>query len=356
MTVADGEDERLKAFDYHLPDGQVACFPPEHRDGGRLLRMEDGVWHDRMVTDFDECFRSGDLLIVNDTRVLAARLFGRRSTGGRVEILLLQADTVQATAMVRPSRKVKDGESIVLLDKAGVQSPHHVVMGQTKDDGVRTVVLSSEPSVVLAECGHMPIPPYLGREASKSDEVRYQTVFAKEPGAIAAPTASLHLTHSLLDRIRATGTNVATVTLHVGPGTFRNLRQEDLDKGELHWERYTVPEQTQKAIEACRTAGGRVTAVGTTVTRTLESAATKDGYVRSGSRKTNLFIQPGFEFRVVDRLLTNLHLPRSSLLMLVSAFGGHERVMAGYAEAVLRGYRFYSYGDAMFLDLDRGTS
>ena len=350
------EDKRLDVFDYHLPDGLVASYPPDTRDGGRLLLRQDDVWQDRMIRDLDQVFSPGDLLVVNDTKVLAARLFGCRATGGRVEILVLAVSGVQAKAMIRPSRKLKNGERISLVDKHGDASSHEVVVGEASTDGIRTVVFAARPETVLSECGRMPIPPYLGREAGPSDEVRYQTIFAKEPGAVAAPTASLHLTHDLLDRIRAKGANVVTVTLHVGPGTFRNLRSEDLDRGELHWEPYTIPQPTVHAIAECRAAGGRVTAVGTTVTRTLESAAMAGGYVHAGPGKTNLFIQPGFQFRVVDRLLTNLHLPRSSLLMLVSAFGGHDSVMSGYAKAVSRGYRFYSYGDAMFLELSGGSS
>ena len=350
VTDMPGEDHRLDAFDYALPEGRIARFPPERRDGGRLLVGHGCAWQDRLVADLPQLFQAGDLLVVNDTRVLAARLFGHRSSGGRVEILVLSAKSKTVSAMVRPGRKIKDGEVISLLDKSGSPSTYCAEVGPSESDGARTVVLSDPPGAVLSACGHLPIPPYLEREASETDEVRYQTIFAEKPGAIAAPTASLHLTHPLLEQIRAAGAEVATVTLHVGPGTFRNLRPSDLDRGSLHIEPYTIPKRTKAAIDACRSVGGRVIAVGTTVTRTLESAATPDRTVEAGEGNTDLFIQPGYTFRVVDRLLTNLHLPRSSLLMLVSAFGGHQHVMAGYAHAVAHGYRFYSYGDAMFLE------
>jgi S-adenosylmethionine:tRNA ribosyltransferase-isomerase len=351
----DADDPRLDAFQYALPEGCVARYPPESRDGGRLLVREDGRWLDRSIGNLPLLFESGDLLVVNDTRVLAARLFGVRATGGKVEILVLDAASPVVSAMVRPGRRLKTGEVISLLDRSGAVSTFEAEMGELAADGRRTVRLSAPPMEVMGQCGHMPLPPYLEREATAADEERYQTVFADKPGAIAAPTASLHITRALIKRIEARGAQLATVTLHVGPGTFRNLRSTDLDRGALHVEQYIIPEAPKLAIDTCRAGGGRVTAVGTTVTRTLESAADGKGSVRAGEGETDLFIQPGYTFGVVDRLMTNFHIPRNSLLMLVSAFGGRESVLMGYAEAISQGYRFYSYGDAMFLDSAGGA-
>ena len=343
-------DPRINQFDYALPEEMIARHPPEHRDGGRLLVSDQGRWSERLIPDLISYFRDGDVLVVNDTRVLQARLFGRRATGGRVEILLMNGGDNPVPAMVRPGRRLKKGESINLLDRVGEVTEHTACIGDSLDDGQRVVTLSAEPTVVMAECGRVALPPYMRREAELADEERYQTVFASNPGAIAAPTASLHLTTALLDSMRAKGVVIVPVTLHVGPGTFRNLRSEDLDRGRLHVEQYSVPEDTRQEIEKARLRGGRVTAVGTTVTRCLESAADGCGGILSGPGETGLFIQEGFEFQVVDRLLTNFHLPKTSLLMLVSAFGGREHVLAGYRQAIESGFRFYSYGDAMFLD------
>jgi len=351
----DADDPRLDQYDYTLPEGCVARFPPELRDGGRLLVRQGDKWLDRAIAHLPLLFEPGDLLVVNDTRVLAARLFGIRSTGGKVEILVLESATSTVSAMVRPGRRLKTGEVITLMERSGAPSEFTAQLGELEADGRRMVTLSAPPVEVMDRCGHVPLPPYLERDSTPADEDRYQTVFADKPGAIAAPTASLHLTQKLLDQIKDRGAQIATVTLHVGPGTFRNLRPADLDRGTLHVEPYIIPEGTKRAIDVCRAAGGRVTAVGTTVTRTLESATDGEGSVRAGAGETDLFIQPGYAFEVVDRLMTNFHLPRTSLLMLVSAFGGRESVMAGYAGAISQGYRFYSYGDAMFIDSAEGS-
>jgi S-adenosylmethionine:tRNA ribosyltransferase-isomerase len=343
-------DPRLDPFDYRLPPEAIARTPPERRDGGRLLYTHGGRWTEGQVPDLVDVFSPGDVLVVNDTRVLSARMFGHRKSGGRVELLLLEPGPGPVSAMVRPGRKIGEGESISLLSRAGAPTSLTACVGGPTVGGARTVSLSADPLEVMALCGHVPLPPYMNREATESDEIRYQTVFADEPGAVAAPTASLHLTEDLLTTLQARGVEVHRVTLHVGAGTFRNLRSEDLDRGALHRESYRIPEETAAAIAAAKQRGSAVTAVGTTVTRTLESAASADGHVRHGAGETTLFIRPGFEFQVVDRLMTNFHLPRSSLLMLVCAFGGHDHVMAGYAKAVEGGLRFYSYGDAMLLD------
>jgi len=343
-------DPRLDPYDYRLPPDAIARTPPEHRDGGRMLHARDGAWVDAAIPDLLNMFAPGDVLVVNDTRVLNARMYGHRRTGGRVELLLLEPGPGPVSAMVRPGKKIREGEAISLVSRDGEPTGHTACVGGPAPGGARSVTLSADPLQVMSDCGHVPLPPYISRPATQADETRYQTVFADEPGAVAAPTASLHLTADMIDALRARGVEVHRVTLHVGAGTFRNLRSEDLDRGVLHREWYRVPEETASAVMAARTRGSMVTAVGTTVTRTLETAADEDGHVRCGTGETTLFIRPGFKFQVVDRLLTNFHLPRTSLLMLVCAFGGRDHVMAGYAAAIKRGFRFYSYGDAMLLE------
>ena len=315
-------DPRLEPYDYRLPPELIARHPPECRDGGRLLHSRDGQWIDGVIPDIVSAFAPGDVLVVNDTRVLSARMFGHRSTGGRVELLLLESGPGPILAMVRPSKKVRKGEIIALQSREGGPTVHTACVGGSTSGGGRWIELSAEPLTVMAECGHVPLPPYINRTATTVDEARYQTVFADEPGAVAAPTASLHLTTELIDALKARGVEVHRLTLHVGAGTFRNLRTEDLDSGMLHRECYRIPEETASAIMAAKRRGSTVTAVGTTVTRALETVARRDGRVCPGAGETRLFIRPGFEFRVVDRLLTNFHLPRTSLLMLVCAFGG----------------------------------
>jgi S-adenosylmethionine:tRNA ribosyltransferase-isomerase len=342
----ESDDPRLTPFSFELPPGAIARVPPVERDGGRLLRAVGHRWHDGPIRGLVEAFSEGDVLVVNDTRVLRARLFGRRQTGGRVELLLIGLDM----AMVRPSRRIKDGERVLLLLRDGSPSIHSVTVGGRGSEGARSVQFESDPATVMAACGHVPLPPYLNRDATAEDEQRYQTIFADKPGAVAAPTASLHLTDEIVQALGERGVGLHRLTLHVGAGTFRNLRPIDLDRGRLHTERYDIPEATATAIAKAKAGGHKVTAVGTTVTRTLESAALSSGGVAAGAGETDIFIQPGYKFQVVDRLMTNFHLPRSSLLMLVCAFGGYNRVLAGYAEAVALGYRFYSYGDAMLLE------
>ena len=318
--------------DYELPEGLIATHPAERREDARLLEVGEGLGHHR-VADLPGRLQPGDLLVVNDTRVNHARLEARRATGGRVEVFLLD----ERTAMCRPARKLRAGELLA------VGEGHIELVGRT--DELFEVRCEPSAEALMAAHGEVPLPPYLGRPAEPEDRERYQTVYARHPGAVAAPTAGLHLSEALLAALEARGVGLATVTLHVGAGTFRSLRPEDLERGELHPERYAVPEATAEAVAACR---GRVVAVGTTVTRTLEQAGA-DGVLRPGSGVTRLFLRPGHRFRQVDALLTNFHLPRSSLLLLVCAFGGRERVLAAYAEAIRHAYRFYSYGDAMLL-------
>lgn len=347
-------DPRLDPYDYVLPEEQIARFPLPSRDGGRLLVGSGGGWSERPIRTLAGLLRPGDLLILNDSRVLPARLVARRASGGLVEALLLAPTADTGPALVRPLRRLREGEVLVpgTLGSDGSFSP---LAGACVRVGGRSgdqVELTVEPSVgaVLEAVGEMPIPPYFKRRADLQDRERYQTVFAGPPGSVAAPTAGLHFTPALLDEVRAQGAEIGTLTLHVGAGTFLPLRPDQIDRRELHLERYVIGEALAEAVRRTRARGGRVVAVGTTSTRALESAADGAGGVRAGPGQTTLFIQEGYAFRVVDVLFTNLHLPRSSLLMLVSAFAGREFVMAGYAEALARGLRFYSYGDAMWVE------
>ena len=322
-------------FPFHLPPERIARHPPPSRDGGRLLCVP--TFEHRQITDLTDLLGPGDVLVVNDTRVMHARLHGRRATGGAVQVFLLQPGPGDVEALVRPGRRLKEGERLDVGEGS-------VQLLRRHDDGRWTVRCSPEPLALMDAHGEVPLPPYLNRDAEASDAERYQTTFAREPGAVAAPTAGLHLSRPLRDRLVQRGVRFATITLHVGIGTFRPLRQEDIDCGELHPEWYSVSEETVQIVQAAQ----RVIAVGTTSTRALESAST-DGVLRAGSGVTRLFIQPGYSFQIVDGLLTNFHLPGSSLLMLVCALGGTTAVQKAYAEAIERGYRFYSYGDAMLL-------
>lgn len=348
-------DERLSPYHYVLPPDQIARHPPEVREGGRLLMVDGRGSVDGRVGDLTGLVSEGDLLVVNDTRVLHARLAARRATGGRVEFLLMPDPDAEDRflAMARPARRLRRGERLEIIsaldEGAERRGEAWAELGARREDGTFEVQLYPDAAQVMASAGEIPIPPYLDREALPSDLERYQTVYSDAPGAVAAPTAGLHLTRSLLSDVRGRGCEVAKITLHVGAGTFRNLRGEDLDRGRLHRERFVIPQSTADAIEGARQRGGRVIAVGTTSTRALESAALPGGRVRAGAGLTELFIRPGYCFSVVDRLWTNFHLPCSSLLMLVCAFGGVERVMAAYAHAVAAQYRFYSYGDAMWI-------
>jgi S-adenosylmethionine:tRNA ribosyltransferase-isomerase len=342
--------ERLAPYDYELPPERIALRPTEARDGARLLVLEPTGFAESAIRALPDLLQQGDLLVVNNTRVLAARIHARRASGGAVELLLLEGEGVQVPALVKPGRKIKPGEVLEILDAEGAPVPGvSATVGHVQPDGRRQVALRPSPEVVMSAAGQVPLPPYIDRAPDEEDRVRYQTVFAEAPGAIAAPTAGLHLSSRILGELEAKGVQTAKITLHVGPGTFQNLRPEDLARGTLHAERCLIPEATAAAIEATRARGGRVVAVGTTVTRTLESRALPGGLVQAGAGATDLFIQPGHHFQVVDALLTNFHLPRTSLLMLVCAMGGRDLVMDAYAHAVASDFRFYSYGDAMFL-------
>jgi S-adenosylmethionine:tRNA ribosyltransferase-isomerase len=339
----------LDDFDFNLPPGLIATEPLAQRDAARLMTLGrvSGEIGERSVSSLPELLLPGDLLVLNDTRVVPARLFGRKESGGKVELFLVRRREGGAEAwdaLIRSSKPARRGCRVLLAED---------VVATVVDDGggeTRGVVFSGTSDFVawLERIGQVPLPPYIRRTPRESDRERYQTVFAAERGAVAAPTAGLHFTPELLERIRRRGVRTATVTLHVGLGTFMPMRVEDPRQHRMHSEWYRLPEETVEAIATCRERGGRVVAVGTTVTRTLEHAAAS-GIVQAGSGETDIFIFPGYRFRVVDALLTNFHLPKSTLLMLVSAFAGREHVLAAYAEAVARGFRFYSYGDAMFI-------
>lgn len=340
-----GHDE-LAAWDYPLPEEQVARRPAAVRSRSRLLYLPraGGEPLDHTFADLPGLLRPGDLLVGNDTRVMPARLRARRATGGAVEVLLLEPGPGPVRALVRPLRRLAPGEELALKSGASLR------LLERLDDGQALVELDRDPLEVMEAEGEMPLPPYLGREAVPEDRERYQTVFARAPGSAAAPTAGLHFDAELLGALEALGIGFARVTLHVGIGTFRPLRPEDLARGELHEERWEVSEEAAGRVAATRAAGGRVIAVGTTSVRTLESATPPGAHApEPGAGATRLFVRPGYRFRSVDGLVTNFHLPRSSLLMLVAAMVGRERLLSAYATAIGRGYRFYSYGDAMLV-------
>lgn len=336
------------SFHFHLPAELIAQQPLPDRTGSRLLALGPGAGlADLEFAGLGTLLRSGDLLVVNDTRVLPARLFGRKASGGRVELLLERVlDEHTAQVQLRASHPPKPGGRLQL--EGGVEAE----LVERRDEFF--VLRFSHPvQGVLDTLGHIPLPPYIRRQDQAVDRERYQTVFAREPGAVAAPTAGLHFDPALLARLGEQGVAVASLTLHVGAGTFAPLRPHQLKVGRLHAERLVVPAALCAAVDQCRARGGRVVAVGTTVVRGLETAGSS-GQLRPFAGETDIFIRPGFPFRVVDALVTNFHLPESSLLMLVCAFGGRERVLAAYAHAVSRGYRFFSYGDAMFLERAHG--
>jgi S-adenosylmethionine:tRNA ribosyltransferase-isomerase len=335
---------RTLDFDYALPEERIARTPAA-RGRARLLVLEAvGEARHRSVSDLPALLHPGDLVVVNDTRVLPARLETVRvPSGGRVELLLLDGDRgTRCRALARPAKKLDPGATLRVGDAVDV------VVEAREEGGVCRLRFPVPVAEVLARFGEVPLPPYLKRAAVPEDREWYQTVYAAAPGAVAAPTAGLHLTHAMLDALAAAGIERAAITLHVGPGTFKPVKVERVEDHRLDAERYEVPEATCRAIERTRARGGNVVAVGTTVVRGLEAAALAGGgKLVAGGGATDLFIRPGFTFQVVDRLLTNFHLPRSTLLMLVAAFAGTERVLAAYREAIERGYRFYSYGDAM---------
>jgi S-adenosylmethionine:tRNA ribosyltransferase-isomerase len=337
---------RLSDFDYHLPAELIAQVPATERRASRLLHVRADALADVRFADLPALVAPGDLLVLNDTRVLRARVHARRPSGGRVELLLERIVAPdEAWVQMRASHPPREGGSVELPGGA------RAIVQERRDRFVRLRFEGTGPLADwLERHGEVPLPPYIRHAAQAADAERYQTVYARHPGAVAAPTAGLHFDRALLEALAAHGVRQAYVTLHVGSGTFQPVQVEDLTQHRMHAERYTIPTDTADAIAATRAAGGRVLAVGTTSLRALEAAAEPGGGVRAGEAETDLFILPGYRFRVVDRLLTNFHLPRSTLLMLVAAFAGHERIRAAYAHAVASRYRFFSYGDAMLLE------
>jgi S-adenosylmethionine:tRNA ribosyltransferase-isomerase len=336
---------RRADFAYDLPEDLIAQRPPIERSGSRLLQLEHATArvHDLRFTDLPALLRAGDLLVFNDTRVIPARIVGSKPTGGQVEILLERVlDGRRILTHAHASKPLRSDVPVAL--PGGVQA-HYV----GRRDDLFEFELSADPLQYFEQHGAMPLPPYIERPAEADDVTRYQTVYAREPGAVAAPTAGLHFDEAMLTRCREMGVSSAFVTLHVGAGTFQPVRVDDLTEHRMHAERVTVSAEVCAAIERTQAAGGRVVAVGTTVVRSLESAA-QQGRLAAFCGETRLFITPGFRFAVVDALVTNFHLPESTLLMLVCAFAGYDAVMQAYRHAVSERYRFFSYGDAMFLE------
>jgi S-adenosylmethionine:tRNA ribosyltransferase-isomerase len=342
---------RLSDFDYELPRELIAQVPSPERTGSRLLHVDGAALADLAFIDLPRLVAPGDLLVMNDTRVIKSRIKATKQTGGKVELLLerlLAPD--RALFQLRVSHPPKFGSELTLPGGARAT----VV---DRRDRFFELSLHGDVSFLdyLDRHGAVPLPPYIARSADADDEARYQTVFARNPGAVAAPTAGLHFDAALMSSLESDGVAIAWVTLHVGAGTFAPVATEDLSAHVMHPEWYRVPEATSAAIDATRARGGRVLAVGTTTVRALESAAAPDGRVHAGEGETRIFITPGYAFRVVDRLLTNFHLPKSTLLMLVSAFAGMETIRIAYVHAIAQRYRFFSYGDAMLLERARGV-
>jgi len=368
-------------FDFPLPPELIAQHPPATREASRLLHLTAKSMEDRVFSDFPGLLRAGDLLVFNDTRVLPARLFGHRSgrraqrlsphnpasrefLQGRVEVLLtrrLAGEEQRWQALVRPGKKIMPGERLYFDEgntSAGAELEAEVL--ERGEFGERTLRFLPVPDFYarLERLGHIPLPPYIDRQDTAEDRERYQTVFARDPGSVAAPTAGLHFTQQILQQLRERGVESATVTLHVGLGTFSPIRTEVVEEHKIHTEWYQIPQDTAERIARAKREGRRVVAVGTTTVRTLEYAAgqgqllgvSQQNAAAVHTGEANIFIYPGYKFQVVDAMLTNFHLPKSTLLMLVSAFAGRERVLAAYDHAVRQRYRFFSYGDCMFIE------
>ena len=361
---------RVSDFHFELPEELIAQAPPPVRGSSRMLHLDraSGAFKDDIFASLPSYLREGDLLILNDSRVIPARLFATRARSaqtqqgspgptGRIEVLLtqqLQGEGNTWSALVRPSRKIQPGERLVFTDPASDQPALEAESLSAGDFGERTLrfARTSEPFLqILNRIGHMPLPPYIHRDDQHEDRTRYQTVYADQPGSAAAPTAGLHFTPEVLQAIRSKGVQIEYVTLHVGLGTFQPVRAEYLADIRLHAEHYTLPAATATAINAARAAGRRIIAAGTTTTRTLEHCAARanGAALESHSGQTSIFLSPGHKFKIVQGLLTNFHLPQSTLLMLVSAFAGTDAVLAAYKHAVEQRYRFFSYGDCMLL-------
>jgi S-adenosylmethionine:tRNA ribosyltransferase-isomerase len=352
-------EDFASAYTFDLPEELIAQHPAPVRDASRLMVVrQSGIEH-KIFRDLPSVMRAGDVLVLNETRVIAARLFGTRAqTGGSVEVLLLHpADASRYdpkasawSALVRPAKRVRRGTEIAFADLgvARVLEEH--------DEGIRTLQfhVATPFDEFLERAGRLPLPPYIHNDSEEAQQ-RYQTVFARDPGSVAAPTASLHFTPELLDELREGGVEIVRLTLDVGLGTFRPMKSERLDEHTMHAETYVIPPQAADAIARAKREGRRIVAAGTTVVRALEGNTQVHGTVVAGEGSTSIFIRPGFHFRVVDAMITNFHLPQSTLLVLVSAFTGRERILNAYHEAVTHSYRFFSFGDAMFLEPESRT-
>ena len=340
-------------FDFDLPEALIAQFPAAERTASRLLRLNgnSGALQDARFSDLPDFLSPGDLLVFNDTRVIKARLLGQKDSGGRVEVLVERVlDPHQALAHVRASKSPKPGTRLLLSDAVEVE-----VLGRQEDLFLLRFLGETPLFDLLERYGSLPLPPYIAHTPDSADDERYQTVYARQPGAVAAPTAGLHFDQAMMQRLAEMGVHTAFVTLHVGAGTFQPIRVEDPRDHVMHREWFDMPQSTVDAIHDARARGGKITAVGTTAMRALESAA-RSGDIVAGSGDTDIFITPGYRFRVVERLLTNFHLPRTTLIMLVSAFGGTEHIRQAYQHAIAQRYRFFSYGDAMLIERQDSTT
>lgn len=335
---------RTDDFDFDLPDDLIAQFPPALRTSSRLLRIEADTLTDKQFTDFPDYLRAGDVLVFNDTRVIKARLYGHKTTGGQVELLVERViNEHEALTFIRSSHAPQVGSQIILADTVAL-----TILAREQDLYRVRFDVPATVLEVLEQYGALPLPPYIDRAADDVDDARYQTVYARHLGAVAAPTAGLHFDEAMLTKLRDMGVVLAHVTLHVGAGTFQPVRVDNISDHVMHSERYTIPQTTVDAIHHAQAQGHRIIAVGTTSLRALESAA-QSGRLVAGENETSIFITPGYQFRVVEQLLTNFHLPKSTLLMLVSAFGGYKVMRQAYAHAIAQRYRFFSYGDAMLI-------
>lgn len=338
---------RTTDFDFNLPDELIAQFPATARGSSRLLRLDGrtGAVNDQLFRQLPEFLQPGDLLVFNDTRVIKARLAGVKTSGGKVEVLIERIlDNQRALAHIRASKAPKPGSRLLIADRLEAE-----VM-ERQDDLFLLHFFGETPILdLLEQHGALPLPPYISHTADSMDEERYQTVYARAPGAVAAPTAGLHFDPAMLELLQQHGIQIAYVTLHVGAGTFQPVRVDNIAEHKMHSELYSIPSETVALIKQTQSRGGKVTAVGTTALRALESA-TRSGNLVAGHGETDIFITPGYRFRVVERLLTNFHLPKSTLLMLVSAFAGIEHIQQAYQHAIEQRYRFFSYGDAMLIE------
>ena len=338
----------LDDFDFHLPAELIAQHPAKERTASRLLHLTQNGLLDRRFADLPQLIEPGDLLVFNDTKVIKARLFGQKESGGQIEVMIERiVDQRHAVAQIRASKSPKAGSRII-LEKAFALT----VSGRTGEQSeffALELAGDGDLYALIEQHGHLPLPPYITHSAESEDETRYQTVYARHTGAVAAPTAGLHFDDAMLEQLKAKGAELAWLTLHVGAGTFQPVRAHNIAEHAMHSEQFSIPQATVDAVERTRARGGRVIAVGTTSLRALE-AASQSGTLRAGPAETDIFITPGYQFRSVDRLITNFHLPKSTLLMLVSAFAGIEPIRAAYRHAVTNSYRFFSYGDAMLIE------